>query len=228
MRGGQDRLVLAGAAGTSPQVCRALFLHVSGLQGTLMMLLLLGLVIFFGTHSTRIFAENWRTWQVERLGEQRWKAIFSLASLLGFALLVWGYGQSRSDPVVLWLPPVWTRHLAALLTVPAFVLVAAAYVPGNRIRRMVGHPMVAGTAVWAVAHLLTNGNLADVLLFGAFLCWAVADFAAARRRDRGRSPSPLVEARLSGDVWVLVAGFTAWNAFAWFAHAWLIGVAPFA
>ncbi|MEF8750131.1 MAG: NnrU family protein [Candidatus Accumulibacter propinquus] len=152
-----------------------------------MVLLLLGLVIFFGTHSTRIFAENWRTWQVERLGEQRWKAIFSLASLLGFALLVWGYGQSRSDPVVLWLPPVW-----------------------------------------AVAHLLTNGNLADVLLFGAFLCWAVADFAAARRRDRGRSPSPLVEARLSGDVWVLVVGLTAWNAFAWFAHAWLIGVAPFA
>jgi uncharacterized membrane protein len=86
--------------------------------------------------------------------------------------------------------------------------------------------MVAGTAVWALAHLLANGNLADVLLFGAFLFWAVADFASARRRDRGRSPSPLVEARLSRDVLVLVVGFIVWNAFAWFAHAWLFGVAP--
>ena len=131
--------------------------------------LVLGLVLFLGVHSTRIFADDWRTRQIARLGEGAWKGLYSVASLAGFALLVWGYGQTRIDPVVVWDPPTWTRHLAALLMIPAFVLVVAAYVPGNRIKAAVGHPMVAGVKVWAIAHLLSNGRLGDIVLFGVFL-----------------------------------------------------------
>jgi uncharacterized membrane protein len=153
-----------------------------------MTLLLVGLVVFLGVHSLRIYADSWRTRQVARIGEQRWKSIYSVVSLAGFALLVWGYGVARGTPVVLWTPPLWTRHLASVLTLPAFVLLAAAYVPGNRIKAAVGHPMIAGVKVWAFSHLLANGNLADVVLFGAFLAWAIADATAppATRPPPGR------------------------------------------
>ena len=149
-----------------------------------MTLLILGLVLFLGVHSTRIVADGWRTATIARVGEKPWKGIYSLLSIAGFVLLVIGYGAARQAPVVLFAPPVWTRHLAALLTIPAFVLLAAAYVPGNAIKRAVGHPMMAGVKVWALAHLLANGTLADLLLFGTFLAWAVLGFIAARRRDR--------------------------------------------
>ncbi len=146
--------------------------------------LVLGLLLFLGTHSIRIAADGWRTARIAQLGENRWKGLYSLASALGLGLIIWGYGMARAEPVALWTPPDWTHHLAALLTLPAFVLIAAAYVPGSRIKAAIGHPMVAGVKVWAVAHLLSNGNLADVLLVGAFLLWAVADFRSARQRDR--------------------------------------------
>lgn len=189
--------------------------------------LILGLLIFLGTHSTRIFADGWRTRQMARLGENGWKGLYAVISLIGFGLMVWGYGQTRSVPVDLWHPPLWTRHLAALLTVPAFVLLVAAYVPGSRVKRWLGHPMIAGVALWAVAHLLSNGRLGDVLLFGAFLLWAVLDFFASRRRDRAagtRYPA----GTLARDGLVLSIGLIAWLAFVKFAHLWLIGVAPFA
>ena len=146
--------------------------------------LVLGLLLFLGTHSIRIVADGWRAGRVARLGENRWKGLYSLASALGLGLVVWGYGLARAEPLALWTPPGWTRYLAALLNLPAFILIAAAYVPGSRIKAALGHPMVAGVKVWAIAHLLSNGNLADLLLFGAFLLWAVADFRSARRRDR--------------------------------------------
>ena len=188
--------------------------------------LVLGLLLFLGIHSIRIVADGWRMARVARLGENRWKGLYSLASALGLGLVVWGYGLSRAEPVVLWVPPGWTRHLAALLTLPAFILIAAAYVPGSRIKAAVGHPMVAGVKVWAIAHLLSNGNLADVLLFGAFLIWAVADFRSARQRDRaaGVSYRPGTAAR---DGLVVAAGTGVWALFAGFAHLWLIGVLPY-
>ncbi|MBK7135556.1 MAG: NnrU family protein [Rhodocyclales bacterium] len=188
--------------------------------------LVLGLLLFLGIHSIRIVADGWRMARVARLGENRWKGLYSLASALGLGLVVWGYGLSRAEPVVLWVPPGWTRHLAALLTLPAFILIAAAYVPGSRIKAAVGHPMVAGVKVWAIAHLLSNGNLADVLLFGAFLIWAVADFRSARQRDRaaGVSYRPGTAAR---DGLVVAAGTGVWALFAGFAHLWLIGVRPY-
>lgn len=191
-----------------------------------MTLLLLGLVLFLGVHSTRIVADGWRTATIARVGEMPWKGIYSLLSIAGFVLLVIGYGAARQSPVVLFAPPVWTRHLAALLTIPAFVLLVAAYVPGNAIKRAVGHPMVAGVKVWALAHLLANGTLADVLLFGTFLAWAVLCFIAARRRDRVAGTS-YPAGPGSRTAITVVVGLAAWAVFAFALHRPLIGVAPF-
>lgn len=191
-----------------------------------MTLLILGLFLFLGVHSTRIFADSWRAKRVEALGEVPWKAVYSVVSLIGFLLIVYGYGEARTNPVVLWNPPVWTRHLAALLTIPAFILVVAAYVPGNRIKAAVGHPMVAGVKIWAFAHLIANGTLADLLLFGAFLAWAVADYISARRRDRAARTRYAVGG-IAKDLIVIVVGLAAWAAFAFWAHAAWIGVRPF-
>jgi uncharacterized membrane protein len=191
-----------------------------------MTLLILGLVLFLGMHSTRIVADDFRSAQVARLGLNGWKAIYSVVSIAGFALLVYGYGLAREAPTVLFVPPPWMRHVTALLTIPAFVLLAAAYVPGTRIKRAVGHPMVAGVKIWAFAHLLSNGTLADVVLFGSFLAWAVFDYVAARRRDRaaGRVYPTGPVAR---DVTAVAIGLAAYVVFAFWLHAWWIGVRPF-
>ena len=188
--------------------------------------LILGLALFLGAHSVRMLAGAWRDAQFARLGEARWKGTYSLISALGLGLIIWGYGQARLDPMVLWVPPLWTRHLAALLTLPVFVLLVAAYLPGSHIKAAIGHPMVAGVKLWALAHLLANGNLADVILFGAFLVWAVADFISARRSDRlaGRSYPVCCWTR---DASVTAIGLLAWVLFALWGHAWLIGVKPF-
>jgi uncharacterized membrane protein len=191
-----------------------------------MIFLVLGLVLFLGVHSTRIFAENWRARQISRLGEGAWKGLCSVASIAGFALLVWGYGQTRIDPVVVWNPPIWTRHLAALLLIPSFILLAAAYVPGTRIKRAVGHPMVLGVKIWAFAHLLSNGRLGDLVLFGAFLIWSVLLYITSRRRDRKSGTVPIV-GPASRDAVAVVAGLIAWVAFAMWLHGSLIGVRPF-
>jgi uncharacterized membrane protein len=191
-----------------------------------MTLLILGLALFLGVHSTRIVADGWRTATIARVGEKPWKAIYSVLSIAGFVLLVIGYGAARQSPVVLYAPPVWTKHLAALLTIPAFVLLAAAYVPGNAIKRAIGHPMVAGVKLWALAHLLANGTLADVLLFGGFLAWAVMSFTAARRRDRAAG-TVYRKGPASRTVVTVAIGLAAWAAFSFALHRPLIGVAPF-
>ena len=192
-----------------------------------MIVLILGLLLFLGAHSVRIFADAWRSRQIARLGERKWKGLYSLVSGIGFVLIIWGYGLARAHPMLLWTPPVWLRHLAILLTVLAFILLAAAYVPRNRIKARVGHPMIAGVKLWAFAHLLANGTLAAVVLFGAFLVWAIAAFASARRRDRraGTAYPPGTSAR---DALTVVVGLVAWALFAFLLHQWLIGVRPFA
>lgn len=191
-----------------------------------MTLLIFGLVLFLAPHSVRIFANDWRSAQIARLGEPAWKGLYSLVSIVGIVLLVWGYGIARVTPIELWSPPIWGRHLASLLTLLAFVLVAAAYVPRNRIRRAVGNPMVAGVALWALAHLLANGRLVDLVLFGAFLIWAVLSFSAARRRDR-LSGALRPAGALSGDLATVLIGVSFWALFAFRLHEWLFGVRPF-
>ena len=191
-----------------------------------MALLIAGLILFLGTHSVRIFAEGWRGAQIAKLGLGAYKGIYSLVSVLGLALIVIGYGQARTAPIALWDPPLWTRHLSALLVLFAFVLLVSAYVPRNRIKAAVGHPMILGVKIWAAGHLLANGTLADVLLFGGFLAWAVLDYRAARQRDRlhGRAA---VHPTLAGTVVTIVVGIGLWAAFALHLHAWLFGVNPF-
>lgn len=189
--------------------------------------LILGLVVFLGTHSVRIFAEDWRARTIARMGQNPWKGIYSLISIAGFVLLVWGYGQARQAGGALYDPPLFMRHVTALFMLISFVLVAAAYVTGNHIKAAIGHPMAAGVKLWAFAHLLSNGSLAAVILFGAFLAWAIVDFIVARKRDRaaGTQYPAGSGARTAATV---VAGVAAWAVFAFWAHLWLIGVAPFA
>jgi len=191
------------------------------------MILILGLVIFLGVHSVRIFAEDWRTAQRARVGEGRWKLAYSLASIIGLGLIVWGFGMARYQPVPLWSPPTAMRHVAALLTAVSFVLVAAAYVPRNSIKAGLHHPMILGVKLWAFAHLLANGTLADLVLFGSFLVWAIFCFRAARRRDRvGHIQYPA--GTLRGTATAVLAGMAAWALFAFWLHRLLIGVQPFA
>ncbi|NMM07943.1 NnrU family protein [Polaromonas sp.] len=189
-------------------------------------MLILGLVLFLGVHSTRIVADGWRTAMMARLGQGAWKGLYALLSIAGFVLLVWGYGLARQQPVTLWQPPAGMRHVAALLMLIAFVLLAATYVPRNALKARLHHPMVLSVKVWALAHLLSNGNLADLLLFGGFLLWAVLSFRAARARDRAtqaRYPAGTV----AGTAMTLLVGIVAWAVFAFWAHAVLIGVRPF-
>jgi uncharacterized membrane protein len=191
-----------------------------------MAILVAGLLLFFAPHSVRVFADGWRAELIQRMGPLPWKGVYALLSIAGFVLIVWGYGLARQAPVELWSPPVWTRHVAALLTLPAFILIVAAYVPGTYMKAALGHPMVAGTKIWAFAHLVSNGRLADVLLFGAFMVWAIVLYASARKRDR-RAGVSYTARGASRDAIAIVVGTAAWAAFAFFLHGPLIGVRPF-
>lgn len=187
--------------------------------------LILGLAIFLGVHSTRIFAEDWRNARRAAMGEMAWKGAYSLLSLIGLVLIVVGYGQARLSPTLLWVSPTWAAHLAALLTLLSFVLLVATYVPGNAIKQRLKHPMILGVKVWALAHLLANGTLADLILFGSFLVWAVLCFRSARRRE----PAPVTgRASPLATALTVAIGLGAWAAFAMWGHAALIGVRPFA
>lgn len=190
-----------------------------------MSILLAGLVLFLGLHSVRIVAEDWRGRTIARIGADTWKAAYSVLSLMGFALLVWGFGIARSQPVQVWSPPIAMRHLASLLTWLSFILLAAAYVPRNGIKARVHHPMVLAVKVWALAHLLANGNQAHMLLFGAFLLWAVFNFSAARRRDRAAA-TVYASGTAAATLTTVVLGSLAWVAFAVWLHGWLIGIRP--
>lgn len=190
-----------------------------------MAILILGLALFLGVHSVRIVADGFRTDMQSRLGAGAWKGLYTAISLVGFGLVVWGYGLARQDPLVLWVPPVAMRHAASLLTLLAFVLLVAAYVPRNFFKARWHHPMVLAVKLWALAHLMSNGNLADVLLFGSFLLWAVLSFRAARQRDRTQNTC-YPAGTLAGTATTVVLGLATWAAFAFWAHLLLIGVSP--
>ncbi len=188
-------------------------------------MLLLGLVLFLGVHSTRIVANGWRSEMIGRFGEMPWKAAYAVLSIAGFVLIVWGFGLARQQPVQLWMPPRGMRHLASLLTLIAFVLLAATYVPRNAIKARLHHPMVLAVKVWALAHLLANGNLAHMILFGTFLVWAALSFRAARARDRAAG-TVYAAGTTAGTVTTVLVGTLGWALFAFWAHGALIGVRP--
>jgi uncharacterized membrane protein len=191
-----------------------------------MTILLIGLIVFLGTHSARIFAEPARQKLIAKHGEKAWKGMYTLASLMGFGLVIWGYSLARQQPTVLWNPPVATRHIAALLMLIAFILVASANGKNNWMRVKLHHPMLLGVKVWALSHLLANGNLADVLLFGGFLAWAVLCFISSKKRDR-LLKVVYPAAQTAATVKAVVAGIVGWGIFAFWLHGWLIGVKPF-
>jgi uncharacterized membrane protein len=185
--------------------------------------LILGLALFLGTHSVSIVAPAWRDAQVARRGELPWKGLYSIVSIAGFALIVVGYGAARQVPVVLFVAPAWTRHLTMLLMLPVFPLFLATYLPG-RIRSAARHPTLLAVMSWAVAHLLSNGTFADVLLFGSFLAWAIANRISMRHRTQRPLPGP--PPRPVNDLVAIVGGLALYAVFVLWAHRWLFGVSP--
>jgi uncharacterized membrane protein len=188
-------------------------------------ILIAGLVLFFAPHSTSIVNDSWRNRMAGRLGEGPWQGIYSLLSLAGVVLIVWGYGLARQEPVVLYAPPIWLRHVSLALMVLVFPLLLATYLPG-RIKAATKHPMLAATKIWAFAHLLANGMLADVLLFGSFLAWAAADRISMKWRQQ--RPIPGAPPSKANDVIAVVGGLALYVAFLLWLHKWLFGVSPLA
>lgn len=186
--------------------------------------LILGLVLFLGVHSVSIVAPGWRDAMAARLGVWGWKAVYAIVAIAGFVLIIQGYAAARLTPVVVWVPPAVMRHVAATLMLPVFVLLLATYLPG-RIKAAAKHPMLLATKFWALAHLLSNGMLADIVLFGAFLAWAVADRISLKRRPA--RPLPGAPASKLNDVIAVVGGLVLYGVFAMVLHARWIGVAPF-
>jgi uncharacterized membrane protein len=185
--------------------------------------LILGLVVFFGGHSISLLALGWRNRVAERLGPRAWQLVYSIIALLGVYLLVAGYGAARATSAVLYVAPSWLRYVAALLMLPAFTLALASVLPG-RIRALSRHPLLVATLLWAAAHLLTNGRVADLLLFGTFLLWAVAVLISLERRP-ARRKFALPES-VANDAIAIVGGLALYAIFILWLHARLFGVSP--
>ena len=189
-----------------------------------MSLLIVGLVLFLGLHSVSIISPAFRARTIQRLGERAWKGMYALFSLVGFVLICYGFGLARQAPVVLYSPPTWLRHVALLLMLPVFPLLVAAYLPG-RIKTAAKHPMLAAVKLWAFAHLLANGMLADVLLFGGVLAWSVVDRISMQRR----STPPVLRTAAPGpwnDAIAVVIGLAIYALLIGWAHVRLFGVSP--
>ena len=192
-----------------------------------MAILVVGLVIFLGLHSTRIFAEGGRAQAIARLGEGPWKGVYSLLSLIGFVLIVWGFGRARGEAAELWAPPVWARHTTILLMLFSTLLLGGYIFKRSHIAFAVHHPMVWSVAIFGASHLLANGSAADLLLFGAFLVWAVADLVSSYARDRRNAvvyPTP----NWGATIGAIVLGIVVWVALLGGLHLWLFDVSPMA
>jgi uncharacterized membrane protein len=187
--------------------------------------LIIGLVLFLGAHSISIINASWRNRVVERIGVLPWQGLYSLIAIAGFILIINGYSIAKLDAVILYQPPTWLRHVALLLMVFVFPLLLATYLPG-RIKTATKHPMLTATKTWALAHLLANGGLADAVLFGSFLVWAVVDRISLKRR----TPLPVPGAPPSrlNDAIAVVFGLGLYVAFLFWLHARLFGVSPIA
>ena len=189
-------------------------------------ILILGLVIFLATHVFVSFRDA-RASAIERVGLPVYRGLFAIVSLVGFALIVWGYAQYRAhDLVQLWTPPAFMRHITIGLVLFAMIFVVAAFFPSH-IKTRLKHPMLAGVKTWALAHLLSNGDLGSVLLFGTFLAWGVyARVAAKRRGDIGAAAKPAPDG-WTNDIIVVVLGAAVFLALGFWFHPYVIGVPVF-
>lgn len=190
-----------------------------------MTLLIIGLILFLGIHSTRIFFEPVRVWWINTLGAGSWRALYTIVSFAGLILIVVGFAPASENAHVVWVPPFALLHVTAFLTLLSFVFVAAAYLPAGRIKVRLRHPMTVGVMVWALAHLLINGMSHEILLFGAFLIWSVLVLISALRRDR-QLRLAFLAGPVRNDLFAIVIGAAVWVLFAGYAHEWLFGVAP--
>ncbi|RLQ87407.1 NnrU family protein [Notoacmeibacter ruber] len=192
-----------------------------------MLVLIVGLVVFLGIHSVRIFAPGWARDRQAKMGEGAYKGVYSVVSVIGFVLIVWGYGLARQDPTIIWNPPVGMRHAAAGLMIFAFIALGIYALPAGRLKPMLKHPMLVAIKIWALAHLLANGDLASIILFGSFLAWAVADRIAVKRRlGTGGGAGVPAPGPVSRDVGALVVGIALYVVTLFWLHEWLIGVSP--
>lgn len=187
-----------------------------------MTMLIAGLAIFFAVHLVRVVAPAWRE-RMAAANPGRWKGLYALASLIGFALIVWGWIVWRPDAPQLYVPPSWGRHVAMLLVPLGLICLAAAYQPAGRIRATLQHPFLVGIMLWAAAHLLANGDLAGVLVFGGFLAYGLVDTVAAFGR-----PARVGFATWRGDVVAVTAGVVLTAALLLGLHQTLFGVSPLA
>lgn len=190
-------------------------------------IMIIGLAAFLGAH-TLVALRPQRAAVIARLGEGPYKGLFALLSLIGIILIGYGFARYRAAGYIeIWTPPRWTRHATAALVWPSIIFIVAAYVPGE-IKRVLKHPMLVGVKLWAVAHLLSNGDLGSIILFGSVLGWAVYDRIALKQR--GDPTGPVAIAASGGyrnDFIVVVLGTLLFFALGLWFHPWVIGVPVF-
>lgn len=189
-----------------------------------MTIFLTGLLVFIGIHSISIISDPWRNLMVGKIGEWPWKGLYSFASIVGFVLIVWGYGIARYDSTQLYNPPLWLQHFSLVLLLPVFPLIVAAYFPG-RIKAATKHPMLLATMLWALAHLFANGSLVNVILFCSVLIWAIIDRISLEQRQPRKIPGAPHSS--FNDSIACVVGLIVYLAFMFWLHELLIGVPLF-
>ncbi len=189
-----------------------------------MLVLLLGLLIFLGIHSIRIVMPDWRSSQISARGLNTWKGFYSLGSLLSFVLIVWGYALARPEAAFLYEPPGWMKHITLTLMLLASISLSVSQFPAGRIKPWIRHPMLLAVKLWAFAHLLANGDAASLLLFLAFLAWAIIDRISVKRRERAGERVEIPVGPVSNDLIAVIVGVAAYGLFVWKLHEWLMGV----
>jgi uncharacterized membrane protein len=189
-------------------------------------ILIIGLLVFLGPH-VFVTRRKARAALIARVGEWPYRALFALVSIAGIVLIGWGFADYRAHGLIpVWTPPGWTRHVTVALVWPAIILVTAAYIPGD-IKRTLKHPLLAGVKLWAVAHLISNGDLGGIILFAAILAWAVFDRISLKSRaDPGGPPIPA--GGWGNDVTAVIVGTLVYLALGFVFHPLVIGVPAFA
>jgi uncharacterized membrane protein len=191
-----------------------------------MAILVLGIIIFLGMHLVRVVAPGFRAGIIDSRGKGTWMGLYTIVSLVGLCLIIYGFGQARGETGMLYDPPIFLRHIALLLMLVAFIVLAAGFLPAGRIAVALKHPQVLSIKIWALAHLLANGETSSVLLFGSFLAWAVILRISLKRRERAGEKVLPVFKSTRNDVLAVLIGLVAFVLFVWKLHELLIGVQP--